>query len=462
MPPAAALRLFETLEAAGGAGAEGVPAAAMLAVLRTRLIDGGARLPARRKTAARLFFTPFEDFFVTRRRGRKRRARIGRASLAPIWSLILVDTALAGAAAAAADLDAAIARGERDLSHGERALYAQAGAGFARLIAHAEEDAAFRADLSRRLGPDDEQAGAAALLDLAEINHLLPLAAHLREAQRLFPRPTSALTEEQLYDARRLYADAAGDHPDTAAYVLLAIAARMDAPWRGLALYRHFAGSGDERLPYARADAGYIVEALFEDLESLARGLERDADDDPDTDDAPARLAHLAEFASGVIKEAESAGDGALAARAEASRDVAASALARFAEQALGAVRRVHPVRHAGGSSLLMGRRPDIDRPLDRAADRAARAAAAFLMKANGLAGLLGRPDAARSLVDDAIAETRRYAGDLVLEIRAAEGPERTAAKKRFDATLLAAAPLLPESEIALLRERAAAAAVSA
>ncbi|NWG93688.1 MAG: hypothetical protein HXY21_14465, partial [Parvularculaceae bacterium] len=80
LPAAAALRLFETLETAGRAD-DALPAAALLGVLRTRLIDAGAAFPPRRKSAARLFFAPFEDFFVSRRRGRKRRARIDRAAL---------------------------------------------------------------------------------------------------------------------------------------------------------------------------------------------------------------------------------------------------------------------------------------------------------------------------------------------------------------------------------------------
>lgn len=459
LPPAAALRLFTALESGG---ATGLPAAAMLAVIRTRLVESGAKLPPRRRSAARLFFAPFEDFFIQRRRGRKRRARIDRASLAPIWALVAGDAALEEAGRTAAALEAAIARGERDCAALEAALLAQAGEGFSRLIAHAEEDAAFRADLSARLAPD-AQGGAAALLDLAELCRLMPLAPDLAAVQRAFVRGAGALSEEDLFEARRLYAQAADVHQDAAAYVLLAIAARMEAPWRALRLYYHLAGAEDDQTPHARADAGLIAETLLEDLESLARGLERDCDeDDAAIDDMPARLAHFADFAAGLIAEAERADDRALVNRAEASRDVAASALSRLSEQAIAAIRRAHPVRHAGGSSRLRALRPDIDRPLDRHAERAARAGAAFLARAEGLAGRLDREGAAAGFVEDAIAETRRYAGDLIAEIRAAEGPERVAARKRMDATLRAAETLLAASEIALLAERAAAAAVSA
>ena len=462
LPPAAAARLFAALEAAPAG--EGLPAGAVLQSLRARLIEEEAPFPPRRRTAQRLFFQPFADFFVSARRGRKRRARIDRASLEPIWKLTVSDAACASAARAALALDDAIARGEGDVAPPLRDLFEAAADGFAILIAHAEEDAAFRADLSARLGGAGagDQVGAAALHDLAEVSLLLPAAAHLLGAQETFPRPLSQLTEEDLYQARRLYARAASDAPGAAGYLLTAIAARMDAPWRAMRLYYHLMRAQDDTLPHARADAATIAETLFEDLEGLARGLERDADDDPDTEDAPARLAHFADFASGLAAEADEASDGATLARIEACRDIAAAALARFSETSLARVRRNHPVRHAGGSTRLMALRPDIERPLDRALEKEARAAARFLSKASGLAMMLERPGAASPYVDDATRETARYAGDLIAEIRAAEGDARSVARKRMEATLRAAEGLLPDHEIAVLKERANVAAVSA
>lgn len=460
LPPAAAARLFAALEAAPAG--EGLPAAAMLKTLRARLISENAPFPARRPSARRLFFGPFEDFFVSGRRGRKRRARIDRAALAPIWSLMASDAACAGAARAAAALDESIARGAGDLSAPLRELFAAAADGFAILIAHAEDDAAFRADLSARLGGAGEQAGAAALHDFAEISLLLPAAEILLDAQAAFPRPLLSLTEDDLCKARRHYARAADAAPQAAGYVLAAIAARMDAPWRAMRLHYHLLRAEDEALPHARADAAILAETLFDDLETLARGLERDADDDPDTEDAPARLEHFAEFAGGVAVEAAQADDGVSLARVEACRDIAAAALARFAETALGRVRRNHPVRHAGGSTRLMALRPDIERAPDRRLEKEARAAARFLGRAGALGEKLTRPDAAVSFVEDAITETARYAGDLVAEIRAAEGEARAAARRRMDATLRAAEGLLPDHEIAVLRERANVAAASA
>lgn len=454
LPPAAASRLFAAFEAGGG---EGLPRGAMLDVLRTRLISESAGFPPRKMSAQRLFFRPFEDFFISGRRGRKRRARIDRASLSPIWGVLTADAACA---AAARDLDAALSRGE-DAAAFESALFAAASEGLSTLVAHADEDAAFRADLSARLGGPANGSGAAALHDLAELSLLLPAARHFVAAQETFARPLAAIGEKELYAVRRIYARAAIEAPQAAAYVLTAIAGRMDAPWRAMRIHYDLMRAADLP-PHARADAAAIAATLFDDLEGLARGLERDADDDPDTDYAPARFSHFAEFADGMAEEARREGDGAAESRVEACRDIAAAALARFAETALAAVRRHHPARPAGGSSRLMALRPDIARPIDRAAERDAREAARFLSLAPALGEKLGRKDAVQPIVADAIAETRRYAGDLVAEIRAAEGAERTAAKQRMEATLRAAGGLLPDDEIALLKERANAAAVSA
>jgi hypothetical protein len=464
MTPAAAAKLFATLEQARLKGADdGLPTAAMLAALRSQLAAHRAAFPARPLTAQRLFFTPFEDFFVTGRRGRKRRARIARSSLPPLWRLITDDAACLEARAAAVALDAAIARGEQDLSALTDALYATAALGLARLVAHAEQDPAFRADLGERLAQGQgAQAGAAALLDLAEINLMLPAHRHLAAARAAFPKPAPSLTEENLYEARALYARVSAEANDAAPYLLLSIAARMEAPWRALKLVHHIAGAEDETLTHARDDADILAEALFEDLEGHARQLDRDADDDLDTEDAGASLSHFAEYAGGLIGEATAAGDAVTVNRAEACRDIAAAALTRFCEQAHAAIRKVQPVRHAGGSSRLMGLRPDIDRPLDPGAERRAAAAAKFLSEAGNLAQRLGRAGIVAALVADAVAETRRYAGDLVSEIRAGEGADRIAARRRMDQTLGVAEPLFPPGDLALIRERAAAAAVSA
>ncbi len=483
LPTEAAHRLFTIIErdlAYGGGADEAFPHAALLTTLRGVLFDREAHFPPRAVTAQRLFFTPFEDFITPSRRGRKRRARIARASLTPIWSVLRQDPACAAASRAASALDAALAdsaglpaalRAEQ-IAAPEAALFAAATDGFARIITHAETDDAFRRDLARRLAaatPDaagnkatGSGAGNGALHDLAEINLMLPFVDRLKEMQEAFPRPVASLTEEDLFEARRLYAVARSDGPDAGAYVLMCLAGRLGAPWRALQIHYHLAASHDAAIADARADGALLFDMAFEDLEGMARSLERDAEGELDAADTAARLMAFAEYAEGVDAEARRARDGAASARVEACRDIAAAALERYAEQSLAAIRAAQPTRHAGGSSRLMALRPDIDRPIDLGRQGRARAGAAFLARIEELSARLGRPDTGAGPAEDARRAVRQYAGDVVMEIRAAEGAERAAAKRLMEAALALAGPLVPPSDCKALRDRASAAAVSA
>ncbi|MGE0408377.1 MAG: hypothetical protein AB7P23_03840 [Amphiplicatus sp.] len=455
LPDGAAAKLFGALEKERAEGGAGLPYDLMLDKLRRQLLERDGPFPARAPTAERLFFTPFEDFFVAFRDGRKRRARIARSALRAIWALLQSDPAFSGAARASAALDKAIRDRSANIEAFEAELFSAAEEGIARLMRHAEADPAFRAALIERLGEG-------AFEDLVEIHLLIPHRDHLRAMQRAFPRPVASLTEEELFEARRLYAAARGDAPQAAPYLLLALMGRMEAPFRALAVYYHFAGARDEALGEAGKDAAVLVEALFDDLEGAARALERDAEGDLDAEDQGLRVAHFAEFAEGLAREAQRAGDNVILNRIEACRDVAADSLARFSEQSLAVLRKAMPVRHAGGSSRLMALRPDYARAPSPRAANAAREAARFLSRVEEIARRLGRIPSTDGLVDDAVDEARRYVNDVVVEIRAAEGDDRVAARRLMDAALFIAEPLLAKDEIDLLRDRARVAALTA
>lgn len=456
LPASATTRLFGALESDQARGGVGLPHGFLLEILRREIVGRDLQFPTRPNSAERIFFEPFEDFFVAFRAGRKRRARIARSSIAAIWSLLMSDPAAAGAARAASALEAAIRKNAPDSQVFKEALFAAVGEGIERLLAHADADAAFRADLIDRLG------GADGFEDFREINLLFAAVPQLRLLQAAFPRPVLPLTEEELFEARRLYAIARNEAPDAAPYLLLALMGRMEAPWKALPLYYHLSQSRDGALGPAHDEAAIMLEALLDDVEGLARLLERDAEVEFEAADANLHLAHFVAFAEGLAGEAARAGDRAVLNRIEAARDVGAGALERFTEQSLAALRRAMPVRHAGGSSRLMALRPDFARPLPPRAANAARQAAAFLAGAAATAEQLRRPEAGAHVFADAIDEARRYAGDLVLEIRAAEGEDRLAARRLMEHTLDIAEPLLPADEIGLLRERAKAAAMTA
>lgn len=201
---------------------------------------------------------------------------------------------------------------------------------------------------------------------------------------------------------------------------------------------------------------------MFEDLEAHARGLDRETETEFDAEAASISLRHFAEFAEGMAVEARRAGDADTIRRIDASRNLAAESLARFAELAQAAVRRATPTRHAGGSSRLMALRPDYMKPPGQGTYFAARAAAFFLSGASDLALKLGRAAAVEGMFDHAAKEVRRYASDLISEIRAAEGEERMAARRLMDQVLDIAEVMIPANDLELLRQKAHAAAVSA
>ena len=454
LPVAAALKLFTALEVDRAAGGAGLPHDALLDDLRKRLAERGAA-PLRRPSAKRAFFAPFEDFFVSIRKGRKRRAQIARTTLDPLWRVMMTDPALTEAAMAAAGLDDAYASGG-DAKPLERALFIAAEAGFGRLAERARESEAARDALTEVLG------GADAFADMEEIRHLMEGVDALRSLRVVVPSHSPSLNEEQYYDLRQLFISVYEQSPSLGGYLLLALKGRLEAPWRALGVYYHLAKSADERLTDARETVMALPESLFADLEALARGLEKAGAAPLDTQTAQARLSYFSEYADGLAKQAARAGDNVFVNRIEACRDIAGEAHARFVEQALSAMRAALPVRHAGGSSRMVAPRPDFSKAIAPAIVDDARRAVLLLADAPQDARRLGSdPGLCDRVLADAAEHARVYANDLVAEIRAAEGAERAAARHLLEQSLSIVGPLLKSDELGLIVDRAAAAAVT-
>lgn len=369
---------------------------------------------------------------------------------------MMTDPALTEAAFAAAALDDAIVA-ETETMGLERTLFIAAEAGLGRLCARAKEDAHVRESVESDLG------GEAAWQDMEEIRRLLAGVSRLKTLHEAIPSAAPSLDENQLYQLRHMFLSAYDESSSLAAYVLLALKGRLEKPWRALEVYYHLARGGDERLIAAKETVKLLPESLFEDLETMARGLERDGAGALDVAAARLRVGYFADFAEGLARQASRAGDNVFVNRIEACRDVAGEAHDRFAEQALTTLRQAMPVRHAGGSSKLMSLRPDIAVPLKPHTVEAAKEAAGLISDAPETARRLGAdPSFVESIANEAAEKTGAYGKDLVAEIRAAEGAERKAARHMLDQILDIAEPFLSRDEIGLIRDRAAAAAVTA
>lgn len=454
LPVAAAVKLFAALEADREAGGKGLPHDALLDDLRRKLRERGAA-PKRRPSAKRTFFEPFEDFFVSVRSGRKRRAQIARTSLDPIWRVMMTDPALTEAAMAAAALDDAYNAGE-DVKQLERSLFLSAETGLSRLIARVKESEDARSSLKEAVGGED------ALADFEEICRLIEGAEALRTLRTVAPSHSPSLSEEQIYDLRQLFLSVYEQSPAIAGYLLLALKGRLEAPWRALGVYYHLARSADDKLMPARETVMMLPESLFEDLEALARALEKAGGGDLDVQSAKARLGYFIDYADGLARHAQKAGDNVFLNRIEACRDIAGEAHARFVEQALSAMRAALPVREARGSSRMAAPRPDYAKPVTPGVIADAKTAVALLVEAPAGAKRLGAdPGLAEKVLEDASKHALTYANDLVAEIRAAEGADRAAARTLLEQTLTIVQPLLKSDQIGLIRDRAAAAAVT-
>ncbi len=457
LPTATAVSLFAAIEADRISGGDHLPHNELLSDLRGRLLARGAVLPSRRGDARRLFFTPFEDFFVGDRQGRKRPGVIPRSSLAPIWRLMMRETALSEAAFAAASLDEAITLG-RNTDDLERALFIAAEAGLGRVLDAAMVESGARAHICDMLGGD------AAFADLQELRRLLAGVEHFKQVQKILPPGAAALSEDDLYALRSVFLSAHDHSPKLASFLLLAVKGRLEKPWRTLGLYYHLTTSADDRLEAARDAAAALPEALFEDLESMARALERDgaSSDKFDAQAGRLRVGWFADYADGLAGQAEKAGDNVSVNRIAACRDVAAEAFERFCELALAALREATPVRQSGGSSFLMARRPDFASPPSPRVIEQAKEAAMLIASATSFANRLGAAaDVAAEIAGDAREKMTSFANDLVTEIRAAEGAERNAAEHMLDQTLAIAEPLLDREDAGLIRDRGKAAAVA-
>ncbi len=455
LPVAAAIKLFAAVEADLKKGGKGLPHGVILDDLRAGLKARGAPPPPRPPDARRTFFTPFEDFFVSTRKGAKRKAQIARTSLAPIWRVMTTDPAMSETAFAAAALDEAYESGAESKPL-VNALYLAAEAGLARLCGHAASNPAQREALVSELG------GEAALADLEEIYQLLEGVEMLRALRAVAPSHSPSLTEEQYYELRQVFLSAYGQSPALGGYMLLALKGRLEAPWRALGVYYHLARSADDKLLEAREAVMALPESLFEDLEGIARALERECAAELDAQSALTRLSWFADYADGLSAQAAKAGDNVYVNRIEACRDVANEAHERFAEQALAAMRAVMPLRRAGGSTRLAPPRPDVSAALaDEAVDEAQRAVLLIAAAPANARRLGADPAPVEALFAEACSEAHGYAKDLVAEIRAAEGEERAAARRLLDRLLSVISPLLKSDEIGLIRDRAAAAAVT-
>ena len=454
---ASALKLFKSVEAEWARGERDTAHANLLNDLRAHLLSRQTDLPGRRLSAKRIFYTPFEDFFVSTHIGGKRRAQIARTSLDPIWHFLMSEPACAPIARPANALDADILPLEVDdpsihtsIAQFGPNMFGAAAQIIGELTQRALSDGAYRDQLCEALG------GIAIYDDLHEIGLLLKGQIYLERFARIVPANAPALYDDAFYELRELIIEAHSDIDYMATYLVLALPGRMERPWAALEVFYRLAKGADDRLYTAREAVSSLPDSLLESLEAQARALTRDAEEMIDADRLKIQIRYFAEFAGGLLRFAARAGDNVFVNRVEACQEIGAGAHMRIVERASAALRGALPVRHLGGASLLAPPRPDIHAQLSSAQIDLATHGASLLAQAKGLARQFTQDDSdTHKIVDNAQRQLDQYLTSLLREIRAADNDGRKQARRLFDQTLLLAAHFFDETQIEKLREQA-------
>ncbi|MEL6364666.1 MAG: hypothetical protein AAFR11_07505 [Pseudomonadota bacterium] len=439
-------------------GGGGLPHAVLIEALRDRinaLPDGAA--PPRTPSPQRVFFEPYEDLFTTSRPTTKTQGRIARASLDPIWRWLHDGTRRPNVVHAADRvLQAVLAGDDGALRSARTELYKTAEMAFDAALSEAERERTKESQLVAALGSET------AFLDLKEIAYLLPSAFEFLSQKGAYPRPLGRLSDDALFDIRKRFIALRGLRPHHGAHFLIMLANRFAKPWHALAVSRALAAAQDPALAGAQSDVAIIETTLFDGMETMARALERDAERAIDAPSVFGRIDRFVELCEGVLAEAVAGGHEPVRRRALAVRDVAADAYERLLERSLSTVRQALPLRRAGGSSRLVGARPDVRAGLPDDHVLAAIEAVRLMEEGTEQARALGRDEVLKELRTRAQAAVRAYIDDVISEIRAAEGDDRSRAAALAEGVLEFGARLLDDDEADLLRRRAEAAARAA
>lgn len=435
-----------------------LPHAMLIDALRARISTLAASgFPARTPSPQRVFFEPYEDLFVSGKPGAKSPGRIWRASLDPIWRWLSDPVARPEVShAAERALSAVLGRNADELRSARTELYKTAEMALDAALSGADRDRTAESELVAELGSET------ALIDLREIAYLLPSAFEFLKLKADYPRPLEKLSEDALFDIRKRFIALRALRPHHGPYFLIMLANRFVKPWHALAVSRALSSAQDPALESAQSDVQILEAGLFESLEQIARALTRDAERAMDADAAFARIDGFVELADGVLSEAVSGGDEPVRRRTLAIRDVAADAYERLMERALATVRQAMPLRRAGGSSRLVGARPDVRIGVPEDHRLAANEAIRLLEEGGEHARSLAREEVRAELLEHAQMAVRTYLDDVITEIRAAEGDDRARAASLAEAVLDFGARLLDADEADLLRRRAEAASRAA
>lgn len=443
VPDEIAARLARAIEIDRLVGNTGLPHDDILKALRPQLTKAG--VAPRTPSPQRFFCRPFEDLLVSEVSAKKRKGRIARASIQPVWNWLSTELIPEAHAALITRIRFAILNSRDDEVQAKCAeLWNAASAA----LKDALRNERTRVQVVKKLGPGTTE-------DAAEIAVVLSAAQSMLALQEIVPKPLPALTEEHTLQLRGLYDRLVEIDPDAAPYVALVTMRRLAKPYEALRLAAVVSKKTTDTVISA-TDLGAVGEVLFDDMETHAAKLTNIRPPDFEINSLLEHLAAFTEISSGIVKELGIRRDGAWGQRLSKTRSAVAASMEALLDRAPKEIMAALP--HRSGSGFANRPQPlDLSHAPD--GERVVRAMryACLIAHTKPFAVAASFNAKLGDVTEKAATELRAVAEELLEATRAAD--KATFAEQYFEIAADLCSQVLGAEDAELLRRRARVAA---
>lgn len=340
VPEDVAARLAKAIEVDRLIGNTGLPHDEILDALRPKLVKVPAI--ARTPTPQRFFCQPFEDLLVGDLPVAKRKGRISRGAVQPVWNWLGTELIPDHHASLITGIRFAILNGRYDEVVGKSAeLWRRA--------ANAIKDATSG---SRGMSQTAKKLGSMPLAqEAAEMATLLGAGPAIAELQDRLPKPLPSLSDDYLLALRGIYDRVLAGDPAAAPYVTLVTMRRLAKPYQALRLSTVVSKKTSDTL-IDPSELGPAGEILFDDLESLAARIQGVRTTEFEIHALLEDLAGFVELSSGIVKELGIQTEGSWNKRLSKSRASVAAAMEKLLERAPSEILAALPEHKGDGLDL--------------------------------------------------------------------------------------------------------------
>jgi hypothetical protein len=422
LPQPVVLKLASGIEREKLRGAAGLPYETILSGLRPLLAPFRGRRPGMADPLRRLCL-PFEDLLSDEQSIDRRRGRIARRVIEPLWAWLeseLLPDMLPDMSRRIVDhtlKDDRIA-----LEASVSVLHAAVAAALVAALDEARRDAARRREIEARLGSEG------GIEDARAIAAVLSIAPIMLKLQSALPNAIGDFDEEHVNLVKELYDEAREKSSEVALYVAFATMARLSETWQILRLARKVAHYRNDML-VSRSELAVLGELLLADMDRIARGAESKRPGHTDLDNLREEVRRFARMSKGFTAEIDLRrhgdwGQRLLGARARLSAAISQE-MARF-ETDLPRALPLHQIGQYGRGGPL---RPDISSPPDPSRAERMKACLRFIEGLTPICDAVGAQSHCRSVRGQITAYLNTYEDRLLEEMRSASGTARANAE---------------------------------